>query len=68
MKDLNNLKGTKILSLNLRSLLPKINMLHNDLVDVRFDAFAICESWLKPSVDTRFQLMIIRCLGVIDLH
>lgn len=52
LKDLNCFKGVKILSLKLRSLLPKINLLRSDLVDVDFDVLAICETWLKASIDT----------------
>lgn len=51
LSDLIKFKGCKILSLNTRSLLPKINLLRTDLVNIRFDVLAICESWLKPWVN-----------------
>lgn len=51
LSDLNKFKGCKILSLNVQSLLLKINLLRNDLVDIRFDVLAVCESWLKPWVN-----------------
>lgn len=51
LNGLNKFKGVKILSLNIRSLLAKINLLRTDLYGINFDALAICETWLKPLVD-----------------
>lgn len=39
LSDLNSFKGNRILSLNVTSLLPIINLLRNDLVNIIFDAF-----------------------------
>lgn len=51
VKELNNIKGFKMLSLNIRSLLPKVNMLRVDLHDVNFHALCLNETWLKPIVN-----------------
>lgn len=48
---LNEIKGFKVLSLNIRSVLPKINLLRCDFSDVSFDVFSLSESWLKPTID-----------------
>lgn len=66
LSDLNNFKGFKTVSLNVRSLLPKINLLRTDLADTKFDVFAVCESWLKPNVDESLILMVIMYLDQID--
>lgn len=48
---LNEIKGFKVLSLNIRSLLPKIDLLRCDLTNLSFDVLSLTESWLKPVVD-----------------
>lgn len=44
-KCLNNFKGFKVLALNIRSLLPKIDILRLELLDVKFDALILNETW-----------------------
>lgn len=46
VSDIANIKGLLLLSLNVRSLLPKINCLRIDFSCVKFDFFALCETWL----------------------
>lgn len=48
--DLNKFKGFKLISLNIRSLLPKINLLRLDMVNTDVDVFTLNETWLKPTV------------------
>lgn len=50
LSELNAFKGFKVLSLNVRSLLPKINILRLDLGDIHFDVLALSETWLKPDI------------------
>lgn len=49
---LNKFKGFKVMALNIRSLLPKIDILRLELYDVKFDALVLNETWLKPRIDT----------------
>lgn len=48
--DLNKFKGFKLINLNIRSLLPKINLLRLDLIDTDIDVFTLNETWLKPNI------------------
>lgn len=50
-RDLNDIKGIKLLTLNARSLLPKIDILRVDFNNVDIDILCITESWLKPTVN-----------------
>lgn len=50
ISDIANIKGLLLLSLNVRSLLPKINCLRTDFFNLSFDFFALCEKWLKPTI------------------
>lgn len=51
LTDLNDYKGVKLLALNVRSLLSKIDMLRIELFKVAFDFLVINETWLKPNVN-----------------
>lgn len=50
-KDLNAYKGFKIISINIRSLLPKFHQFLLELDDCELDVICICESWLKKDLD-----------------
>ena len=50
--SLNLLKGFKVVHLNVRSLLKKVDQIRLLLQDVTLDAFTISETWLKPHLDT----------------
>lgn len=50
IRDSNDIKGFKLIPLNVRSLLPKVNLLRADLHDVSFHVLCINETWLKPNV------------------
>lgn len=51
LQDLSNIKGLKILTLNIPSLLPKIDILRVDFDSINFHILVLTESWLKPSID-----------------
>lgn len=48
--DLITAKGLLLLSLNIKSLLSKVDCLRIDLVNVSFDFLALCETWLNPTI------------------
>lgn len=48
--ELNKLNGLKVISLNIRSLLPKINILRTDLQDLGIDFVTLSKTWLKEGV------------------
>lgn len=50
IENLNRFKGFKLIILNVRSLLPKINILRLDLANTNVDVFAINETWLRPTI------------------
>ena len=52
-KDLSQRKGVKIVHLNIRSLLPKIDQLRQILVEAKIDIITLSETWLKPEIDTQ---------------
>lgn len=60
--ELTNFKGFKIISLNVRSLLPKINLLQLDLASVDIDVFSLNETWLKPNVSDGLLILKDFCL------
>lgn len=47
--DLSKLSGLKVVSLNIRSLLSKINILRSDLQGLNIDFIALSETWHKES-------------------
>lgn len=49
--DLNNIKGFKLLSLNVCSLIPKINVIRSDLHSVNYHILCLNETWLKPTIN-----------------
>lgn len=52
LSSVNEVKGFKIVALNIRSLLPKIDLIRLELKDVKLDALVFNETWLKPIVDS----------------
>lgn len=60
LQDLDNIRGSKFLTLNIRSLLSKLDTIRIDFCDVDLDVLSLTESWLKPSVDDGL-------LGIKDL-
>ena len=48
LEELNAAKGFKIVHLNVRSILKKIDQLRTYLFDSRIDVLTISETWLKP--------------------
>lgn len=48
---INEIKGFKVFSLNVRSILSKIDQLRCDFANVSFDVFSFSETWLKPNID-----------------
>lgn len=48
---MNGFKGFKIMGLNIRSLLPKMDVLRLELSEVGIDAIVLNEVWLKPRID-----------------
>lgn len=47
---LKDLKGVKYVHLNVRSLLPKFQLLEEDLLDGSFDVICLTETWLKKGI------------------
>lgn len=50
--DLNSFKGFKIMSINIRSLVPKFNQFLLELGECELDIICINESWLKNETDS----------------
>lgn len=62
IENLKRFKGFKLISLNVRSLLPKINILRLDMVNTDADVFTLSETWLKPTVCDRLLKLKDYCL------
>lgn len=54
ISDLNKFCGLKVLSLNIRAISSKVNLLRNDLSDLDINFIAFCETWLKEDVTSAF--------------
>lgn len=50
LNEVKELKGVKILALNVRSILPKWDLISNDLLDNRLDIVACSETWLTKDI------------------
>ena len=50
VKDFTTCKGLKFVHINVRSLLPKIDLIRTDLLTSDIDILTISETWLRPSV------------------
>ena len=51
--DLNRTKGLKIVHLNVRSLIPKIEQLKLIFAHSNIDILTVSETWLKPTINTQ---------------
>ena len=51
IQELGNAKGVKILHLNVRSVLPKIDQLRALFSDSKLDIVTLSETWLKGHID-----------------
>lgn len=54
LQSLSTVKGLKFAHINIRSLLPKIDILSHDMFQSEIDLLAISESWLKESIGDGF--------------
>lgn len=54
ISDFKSLKGTKILSLNVRSILSKWDLIKTDLLDGSIDVVCCCETWLNLDIPDAF--------------
>lgn len=53
LHQLRSYKGFKIVSLNICSLLPKINQLRSEMCFSDLDIFCLCETWLHKDVENQ---------------
>lgn len=50
LADLSKVKGLIIAHVNIRSLLPKIEILRHELVSEPVDILCVSETWLRPAI------------------
>lgn len=50
LTELRDEPGFKLLSMNIRSIFPKINVLRADVFGLNLDVLSFCETWLRETV------------------
>lgn len=57
LQELSLMKEFKMVHLNIRSLVHIIDLLNLTLVETNLDIICLTETWLKPDVDSYFELI-----------
>ena len=53
LSELQHVKGLKIIHMNIRSLLPKIDQIRTLLINSKIDIIILSETWLNASIDSQ---------------
>ena len=52
LEDLNAVKGFKVVHVNVRSILKKIDQVRLHMLDSKIDVFTVSETWMRPHLDS----------------